>query len=107
MPPLSPSDYLRPLPPTAVVESQWGEPRSDAFWHRRARCWVGIIVASLAAPSGQPLVLAVCWWSILTWHYWECQVGEEEGGAGQEWQVCRSSSPGRGAMLYIFSVWCE
>jgi hypothetical protein len=30
-PPLSPSDDLRPLPPTTVAESQWGEPRSDAF----------------------------------------------------------------------------
>jgi hypothetical protein len=30
-PPPSTSDDLRPLPPTAVAESQWGEPHSDAF----------------------------------------------------------------------------
>jgi hypothetical protein len=82
--PLSPSDDLRPLPPTAVAELQWGEPRLDAFWHRRTCSWVGIIVAGLAAPGGQPLVLAICWRSILTWHHWECQVGDEERGAGRE-----------------------
>jgi len=58
-PPPLPSDDLRPLPPIAIAELQWGEPRLDAFWHWRARCWVGIIVASLAASSGQTLVLAV------------------------------------------------
>ncbi|KAH9021041.1 hypothetical protein EDB85DRAFT_1895853 [Lactarius pseudohatsudake] len=62
------------LPPTAVVESQWGEPRLDA--------------------SGTS--------SILTWHHYGCQVGEEEGGVGQEWQAFSSLSLGRGAMVSIF-----
>ncbi|KAH9014517.1 hypothetical protein EDB85DRAFT_1899168 [Lactarius pseudohatsudake] len=44
-----------------------------------------------AAHSGQPLVLAICRWSILTWH--QVSVGEEEGGAGREWQTS-SLSPG-------------
>ncbi|KAH9018965.1 hypothetical protein EDB84DRAFT_1442247 [Lactarius hengduanensis] len=45
--------------------------------------------------------------SILTWHL--VSVGEEEGGAGREWQACPSSSPYRGAMLdtYTLSVVVE
>jgi hypothetical protein len=84
-----------PPPPTAVAELQWGEPRSEAFG-TGARCWVDITVAGPAAPSGQPSVLAVCRRSILIWHHWGCQVGEEESGARQEWKACPSSSPGRG-----------
>ncbi|KAH9015825.1 hypothetical protein EDB85DRAFT_2156365 [Lactarius pseudohatsudake] len=77
------------------------------LWHQRARCWVDIIRAGPAASSGQPLVLAICRRSILTWHL--VSVGEEEGGAGQEWQACPSSSPYRGAMLdtYTLSVVVE
>src|SRR6266571_4876535 len=71
---------------------------------RRARCWVAISVAGPAAPGGQLLVLAVCRRSILTWHHCGCQVGEEEGGAGREWQACPSSSPGHGAMPHMFSI---
>ncbi|KAI9437083.1 hypothetical protein BJY52DRAFT_1196710 [Lactarius psammicola] len=78
--------------PTAFAESQWGEPRSDAFG-------TGARVAGslsqwlvLLPPCGQPSVLAV---------------GEEESGAGLEWQACPSSGPGRGAMLHTFSVCCR
>ncbi|KAH9066928.1 hypothetical protein EDB83DRAFT_2314920 [Lactarius deliciosus] len=79
LPPPSPSDDLRP--PTS--------------YRRRG------VAEGPTAPSGQPLVLAVCRRSILTWH--QVSVGEEEGGAGQEWQACPSSSPGRGAILDILS----
>ncbi|KAH9009724.1 hypothetical protein EDB84DRAFT_1446144, partial [Lactarius hengduanensis] len=70
-----PLTTLGRLPPTAVAESQWGEPCSDA--------------------SGTSA------WSILTWHHYGCQVGEEEGGVGQEWQAYSLSSPGRGAMVSV------
>ncbi|KAH9011995.1 hypothetical protein EDB85DRAFT_1900648 [Lactarius pseudohatsudake] len=75
-------------PPTAVAESQWGEPRSRAFG-------TGARVAG-SISSGLVLLPLV-------------SVGEEEGGAGQEWQACPSSSPGRGAMLdtYTLSVVVE
>jgi len=49
-------------------------------------------VAGPATPSGQPLVLAICRWSILNWHHCRCQVREEEGRAGQGWQSCPSWS---------------
>ncbi|KAH9008492.1 hypothetical protein EDB83DRAFT_2323093 [Lactarius deliciosus] len=77
LPPPSPSDNLRP--PTS-------------YCRRR-------VTEGPTAPSGQLLVLAACQWSILTWH--QVLVGEEEGGAGQEWQACPSSSPGHGAILDI------
>ncbi len=71
--------------PTTVVELQWGEPRLDASG--TSACVAGSLSQWLVLllPSGQPLVLAICGWSILTWHHCRCQVGEEEGGAGQEW----------------------
>ncbi|KAH9012003.1 hypothetical protein EDB85DRAFT_1900656 [Lactarius pseudohatsudake] len=62
-------------PPTAVAESQWGEPRSDAFG-------TGVRVA--VSISLWPVLLPIV------------SVGEEEGGAGWEWQTS-SSSPGHGA----------
>ncbi|KAH9066926.1 hypothetical protein EDB83DRAFT_2596557 [Lactarius deliciosus] len=71
-------------PPTAVAESQRGEPRSDAF-------------GTDAHVAGSISL----WWSILTWHHYGCQVGEEEGGVGREWQAYSSSSPGRGAMVSV------
>ncbi|KAH9066930.1 hypothetical protein EDB83DRAFT_2314922 [Lactarius deliciosus] len=68
LPPPSPSDDLRPPPPTAVVESQWVEPRSDAFG-------TGARVAG--SISLWPILLPIC------------RVGEEEGGVGREWSVLR------------------
>ncbi|KAH9022539.1 hypothetical protein EDB83DRAFT_2320295 [Lactarius deliciosus] len=43
-------------PPTAVTELQRGA-TFGCLWHRRARCWVNIIVAS--PTCGQPLALAI------------------------------------------------
>ncbi len=68
--------------PTAVAESQWGEPRSDASGTSARVAGSLSQWLVLLPPSGQPLVLAVCGRSILTWHHCGCQVGEEEGGAG-------------------------
>jgi hypothetical protein len=45
--------------------------------------------------------LAVCRRSILIWHRWGCQVGEEEDGAGREWQACFISGPGRGVLFHV------
>ena len=45
--------------PTAVADSQWGEPRSEAFAIDARVAGSSVTVASLAAPNGQPLVLAV------------------------------------------------
>ncbi|KAF8269186.1 hypothetical protein EI94DRAFT_1799466 [Lactarius quietus] len=79
-PPLLSFDDLRPLPPTATAESQWGEPCLEAFG-------TGMHIAgsavnpNLTPPGGQ--------------------VGEEESRAGREWQVCRSSNPGRGGTLWL------
>ncbi|KAH9020358.1 hypothetical protein EDB85DRAFT_1896227 [Lactarius pseudohatsudake] len=52
-------------PPTAVVESQWGEPRLDAFGTD----------ARVAGSISLGLVLLPLWAT--------CRVGEEEGGTGQ------------------------
>ena len=45
--------------PTAVADSQWGEPRSEAFAIDMCIAGSSVTVASLAAPNGQPLVLTV------------------------------------------------
>jgi hypothetical protein len=48
--------------PTVVADSQWGEPRSEAFGtDARIALFAGsnVNVAGPAAPCGQPLVLAV------------------------------------------------
>jgi hypothetical protein len=45
--------------PTAVAGSQWGEPRSEAFAIDARVAGSKFTVAGLAAPNGQPLVLAV------------------------------------------------
>ena len=58
-PPPSPSDDLRPLPPAAVAESQWGEPRSGAFG-TGARVAGSVSLWPVLLPLvGKPLVLAV------------------------------------------------
>ncbi|KAH9051994.1 hypothetical protein EDB83DRAFT_2316620 [Lactarius deliciosus] len=77
-------------PPTTIVESQRGEPRSHAF---------GTGARIAGSISSGPVLLPL---SILTWHH--VLVGEEEGGAGQEWQVCPSLSPYRGAMLDTYTL---
>ncbi|KAH9007715.1 hypothetical protein EDB85DRAFT_2165319 [Lactarius pseudohatsudake] len=74
-----PLTTLGHLPPTAVAESQWGEPRSDAS---------GTSVRVAGSISLWPVLLPI--------------VGEEEGGVGQEWQAFSSLSLGRGAMVSIF-----
>ncbi|KAH9035805.1 hypothetical protein EDB84DRAFT_1561081, partial [Lactarius hengduanensis] len=84
LPPPSPRLRVGGRPsPTAVAESQRGEPRSRAFG-------TGARVAG--SISSGPVLLPLV------------SVGEEEGGAGQEWQACPSSSPGRGAILDILSL---
>ncbi|KAH8977345.1 hypothetical protein EDB83DRAFT_2327653 [Lactarius deliciosus] len=157
-------------PPTAVAESQWGEPRSDAFgtgarvagsislwsvllplvgnrvgWRRGRRGRAGVaglsfigswlwsdalyarfvVVVESSSPGWRPLERCSMplpppspsddlrppssyrrrgvaeGRSILTWHHYGCQVGEEEGGVGREWQAYSSSSPGRGAMVSV------
>jgi hypothetical protein len=45
--------------PTAVVDSKWGELRSEAFATDVHLARSNVIVAGLAAPNGQLLVLAV------------------------------------------------
>jgi hypothetical protein len=63
----SPALFLRrrPLtilgrpPPTAVVDSQWGEPRSEAFGTHARVAGSSVNVVGPAAPCGQPLVLAI------------------------------------------------
>ena len=45
--------------PTAVADSQRGEPRSEAFATDVHVAGSKFTVASLAAPNGQPLVLAI------------------------------------------------
>ncbi|KAF8271540.1 hypothetical protein EI94DRAFT_1698085 [Lactarius quietus] len=67
-PPLLPFDDLRPLPPPIIAESQWGEPRSEAIG--TGACVAGSVVNPDLTPVGG-------------------QVGEEESGAGREWQTCR------------------
>ncbi|KAI9429186.1 hypothetical protein H4582DRAFT_2065660 [Lactarius indigo] len=85
----SPSLRRRPLttlghpPPTAVAESQRGEPRSCAFG------------------TGARVAESISLWLVLLPLV---SVGEEEGGAGMEWRACRLSSPGRGATLHILSL---
>ncbi|KAF8271545.1 hypothetical protein EI94DRAFT_1698090 [Lactarius quietus] len=69
-PPLLPFDDLRLLPPPIIAELQWGEPRSKAF---------GTVNPDLTPAGGQ--------------------VGEEESGAGREWQTCRSLNPCHGETL--------
>src|SRR6266702_2351118 len=59
--------------PTAVAESQWGEPRSDASGTSARVAGSLSQWLVLLPPSGQPLVLAVCGRSILTWHHCGCQ----------------------------------
>ncbi|KAH9015822.1 hypothetical protein EDB85DRAFT_2156360 [Lactarius pseudohatsudake] len=75
-------------PPTAVAESQWGEPRSRAFGTSARVAGSISSGAGPAASSGQPL---------------------RKAGQGREWQACPSSSPYRGAMLdtYTLSVVVE
>ncbi|KAH9001962.1 hypothetical protein EDB86DRAFT_2827425 [Lactarius hatsudake] len=70
-------------PPTAVTELQWGEPRLHAFG--TSACVAGSISSGLVL---LPLV----------------SVGEEEGGAGQEWQACPSLSPYCGVMLDTYTL---
>jgi hypothetical protein len=48
----------RPIP-TAVADSQWGEPRSEAFGTDARIAGSSVNVAGPAALNGQPLVLAV------------------------------------------------
>ncbi|KAF8263352.1 hypothetical protein EI94DRAFT_1704060 [Lactarius quietus] len=71
-PPLSPFDDLKPLPPSQPWSCSGMSCIRGALWHWRARCWVGIIMASPAAFLGQLLTPA------------GGQVGEEEkqGRAG-------------------------
>ena len=45
--------------PTAIVDSQWCEPRLDAFSTDARVAGSSVTVAGPAAPCGQPLVLAV------------------------------------------------
>ncbi|KAH9020347.1 hypothetical protein EDB85DRAFT_2153121 [Lactarius pseudohatsudake] len=73
-------------PPTAVAESQWGEPRSDAF---------GTDARVAGSISSGPVLLPL-WATVL--------VGEEEGGAGREWQACPSSGLGCGATLHMLAL---
>ncbi|KAF8266980.1 hypothetical protein EI94DRAFT_1701343 [Lactarius quietus] len=80
-PPLSPSDDLKPFPPTTIAESQWGEPHSEAFGIG-ARVAGSAVNPDLTPPGGK--------------------VGEEESGAGREWQTCHSSNPGRGGTLWLY-----
>ncbi|KAH9042427.1 hypothetical protein EDB85DRAFT_1885723 [Lactarius pseudohatsudake] len=70
-------------PPTAVVESQWSEPCSDAFGTGARVAWLISLWLVLL-----PIV----------------SVGEEEDGAGQQWQACPLLSPGCGAILDILSL---
>ncbi|KAH9008727.1 hypothetical protein EDB84DRAFT_1446757 [Lactarius hengduanensis] len=70
-------------PPTAVAESQWGEPRSDAF---------GTDTRIAGSISSGPVLLPLV------------SVGEEEGGAGREWQACPSSGLGCGATVYMLAL---
>ncbi|KAH9011999.1 hypothetical protein EDB85DRAFT_1900653 [Lactarius pseudohatsudake] len=70
-------------PPTAIAESQWGELRSDAF---------GTDARVAGSISSGPVLLPLV------------SVGEEEGGAGREWQACPSSGLGCGATLYMLAL---
>ncbi|KAH8980298.1 hypothetical protein EDB86DRAFT_2835419 [Lactarius hatsudake] len=70
-------------PPTTVAELQWGEPRLHAFG--TGACVAGSI-------SSGPVLLPLV------------SVGEEEGGAGQEWQACPSLSPYCGVMLDTYTL---
>ncbi|KAH9022531.1 hypothetical protein EDB83DRAFT_2320289 [Lactarius deliciosus] len=69
--------YSRPPPPLSPSDDL----RPPSSYHRRG------------VTEGQ---------SILTWH--QVLVGEEEGGAGQEWQACPLLSPYRGAMLDTYTL---
>ncbi|KAH8977346.1 hypothetical protein EDB83DRAFT_2327655 [Lactarius deliciosus] len=86
LPPPSPSDDLRPPPPTAVAP--WA---AFGCFGTGARVAGSILLAGPTAASCQPLVLALSF-------------GEEEGGAGWEWQSCPSSGHGRGATLHMLAL---
>ncbi|KAH9008496.1 hypothetical protein EDB83DRAFT_2323097 [Lactarius deliciosus] len=127
-------------PPTAVAESQWGEPRSDAFgtgvsvgeeeggagreWQACPSsglgCGVTLYMLALSSSSSYPIVLvsgleapgallhASSSADLRPPSSYRCcgvtegcQVGEEEGRVGREWQAYSSSSPGRGAMVSV------
>ena len=86
------------------LESQWGEPCSEATFGTGARvAGSSVIVAGPAASSGQPLVLAV--YSTVNLDLAPgCQVGEEGrvGRAGVASLLV--SSLGRGAMLEVSAI---
>ncbi|KAF8260865.1 hypothetical protein EI94DRAFT_1705980 [Lactarius quietus] len=88
---------IRPPPPTAFVELQWGEPRLGVFWHLR--------MASLGRIQSQccrsycPLGATVVNPDLAP----VCQVGEEERagrmGASWPWERCSEGSPPLGLAL--------
>ncbi|KAF8266978.1 hypothetical protein EI94DRAFT_1701341 [Lactarius quietus] len=83
-PPLSPSDDLRPLPPTAITESQWGEPRSEAVG-TSAHVAGSVVNPDLTPPGGQ--------------------VGEEESGVGRELDAWTSISVhGERSFVTLYNV---
>ncbi|KAF8266986.1 hypothetical protein EI94DRAFT_1701348 [Lactarius quietus] len=92
-PPLSPSDDLKPLPPSQQRSrsgmSRIRRPLAPAhallgWYHCGQSCcllWQTAVNPGLTPPGGQ--------------------VGEEESGAGWEWQTCPSSNPGGGEPLWL------
>src|ERR1700761_3050095 len=96
---------IRPPPPTAFAELQWGEPRSEAFGTVTRRRWV--VFESQSGRSCCPLRATVSTrrlWAVNPNLAPVCQVGEEERGAGREWPTCCLLSLGLGAMLRRSSV---